>query len=352
MIIKNLPYYINEYLQLEKSIVMLFLDSQINDNSLDMPIFFRTTSEINNIVTAIHKNTCSLAEELYLNLGANNSNCHSYCYWDYLEQRFSISHKQIKLASNIFLLSDDNRLFVPFRAFGLFNNKYFHENYSVNMFHNPDDITIRVLIELLGSFFILLVYAQYLPLSLANQPIPYKYFNTKLISEIFDVGYVRPLFKRFLGILSNSSLQNIDNINKYLFIVKDPEKYIIHLRKKSQQHISQFEHEALHNERFIKFISSLPKDEYNLYPLIILLDKYALKTNDYEWSGRMQDLLTEDITSYLITWSTKNISILDQLGFAPEVYLNIFPENMPLYNYKKINDINDITNIIDVRDVR
>ena len=342
MIIKKLPYYINEYLQIEKIIVMLFLDSQINDNILDMPIS-RITSKIN-IVTSIHTNICNLAEELYFNLDVNKHTNHYSC-WSYLEQSFSLSYKQIKLSSNIFLLSDDNRLFVPFRALGLFDNKDFYKNYSVKMLHNPNDITIRVLIELLGSFFILLVYAQYLPLSLANQPIPYKYFNTKLISEIFEVSYVRPLFKRFLGILSNSSLQNITDINKYLFIVKDPEKYIIHLRKKSQQHISQFEHEAYHNERFIEFISSLSKDEYNLYPLIILLDKYALKTNDYEWSGRMQDLLTEDITSYLITWSTQNISILERLGFAPEVYLNTFPENMPLYNYKKINGINDIIDV-------
>ncbi len=276
----------------------------------------------------------------------------------FLDKALGLSQKQVKITSKrLPFLSDEKRLITPLLGAHESNDK--HPHWSKAYQSNKHDLansqnadlsasslggkasipsTIQAEIEAAGAAFLLLTVAKSLPL---NKETPYDQCDFTFGSDIFTATYTRPLFSRFLGPMSKDCLQFFPNWEQKLFVVKDPDRYIAHLRAKIKENNQQIKDAILSNIGFLSFFNNL-SDDIKRTPIEMILQLYAQETKDpvqKEWVQRVQDLSFSIHTSYYIGWANNYSDHLRLSGFAPVVALN-YQDADHLYDYKKLSQDN------------
>ena len=138
--------------------------------------------------------------------------------------------------------------------------------------------------------------------------------------------------------MSKDCLQFFPNWEQKLFVVKDPDRYIAHLRAKIKENNQQIKDAILSNIGFLSFFNNL-SDDIKRTPIEMILQLYAQETKDpvqKEWVQRVQDLSFSIRTSYYIGWANNYSDHLRLSGFAPVVTLN-YKDADHLYNYEKLS---------------
>ena len=356
---ENLQNHIRNYKLVERKCEDLFEFLLVDDQKLSL-----TTS--GNLLVQIVQCIESLAKDLHKELAPQFRNLpkfHAGERFDYdalgfLDQALGLSKKQIKITSKLMpSLSEEKRLITPLLGAHESNDK--HPHWSKAYQSNKHDLansqnadlsasslggkasipsTIQAEIEAAGAAFLLLTVAKSLPL---NKETPYDQCDFTFGSDIFTATYTRPLFSRFLGPMSKDCLQFFPNWEQKLFVVKDPDRYIAHLRAKIKENNQQIKDAILSNIGFLSFFNNL-SDDIKRTPIEMILQLYAQETKDpvqKEWVQRVQDLSFSIHTSYYIGWANNYSDHLRLSGFAPVVALN-YQDADHLYDYKKLSQDN------------
>lgn len=353
---QNLQNHIRNYELVERKCNELFEFLLVDDQKLSI-----TTS--GNLLVHIVQCIESLAKDLHKELAPlfpKLPKFHAGEQFDYdalgfLDQALGLSKKQIKITSKLMpSLSEEKRLITPLLGAHESNDK--HPHWSKAYQSNKHDLansqnadlsasslggkasipsTIQAEIEAAGAAFLLLTVAKSLPL---NKETPYDQCDFTFGSDIFTATYTRPLFSRFLGPMSKDCLQFFPNWEQKLFVVKDPDRYIAHLRAKIKENNQQIKDAILSNIGFLSFFNNL-SDDIKRTPIEMILQLYAQETKDpvqKEWVQRVQDLSFSIRTSYYIGWANNYSDHLRLSGFAPVVTLN-YKDADHLYNYEKLS---------------
>lgn len=353
---KNLQNHIRNYELIEDSCNALFSSVLISDKQLKTPT---TGFLLINIVQCIESIAKDLHEELspqFPNLPQFKAGeSFDYKALAFLDKALGLSQKQVKITSKrLPFLSDEKRLITP--LLGAHESLDKHPAWSKAYQSNKHDLansqnadlsasslggkasipsTIQAEIEAAGAAFLLLTVAKSLPL---NKETPYDQCDFTFGSDIFTATYTRPLFSRFLGPMSKDCLQFFPNWEQKLFVVKDPDRYIAHLRAKIKENNQQIKDAILSNIGFLSFFNNL-SDDIKRTPIEMILQLYAQETKDpvqKEWVQRVQDLSFSIRTSYYIGWANNYSDHLRLSGFAPVVTLN-YKDADHLYNYEKLS---------------
>lgn len=353
---ENLQNHIRNYKLVERKCEDLFEFLLVDDQKLSL-----TTS--GNLLVQIVQCIESLAKDLHKELAPQFRNLpkfHAGERFDYdalgfLDQALGLSKKQIKITSKLMpYLSEERRLITPLLGahestdkHPLWSKAYQSNKHDFANSQNADlsasslggkasiPSTIQAEIEAAGAAFILLTVAKNLPL---NKEKPYDQCDFTFDSNIFTATYTRPLFSRFLGPMSKDCLQFFPNWEQKLFVVKDPDRYIAHLRAKIKENNQQIKDAILSNIGFLSFFSNLTED-LKRTPIEMILQLYAQETKDpvqKEWVQRVQDLSFSIHTSYYIGWANNYSDHLRLSGFAPVVALN-YQDADHLYDYEKLS---------------
>ena len=353
---QNLQNHIRNYELVERKCNELFEFLLVDDQKLSI-----TTS--GNLLVHIVQCIESLAKDLHKELAPlfpKLPKFHAGEQFDYdalgfLDQALGLSKKQIKITSKLMpSLSEEKRLITPLLGAHESNDK--HPHWSKAYQSNKHDLansqnadlsasslggkasipsTIQAEIEAAGAAFLLLTVAKSLPL---NKETPYDQCDFTFGSDIFTATYTRPLFSRFLGPMSKDCLQFFPNWEQKLFVVKDPDRYIAHLRAKIKENNQQIKDAILSNIGFLSFFNNL-SDDIKRTPIEMILQLYAQETKDpvqKEWVQRVQDLSFSIHTSYYIGWANNYSDHLRLSGFAPVVTLN-YQDADHLYDYEKLS---------------
>ena len=356
---QNLQNHIRNYELVERKCNELFEFLLVDDQKLSI-----TTS--GNLLVHIVQCIESLAKDLHKELAPlfpKLPKFHAGEQFDYdalgfLDQALGLSKKQIKITSKLMpSLSEEKRLITPLLGAHESNDK--HPHWSKAYQSNKHDLansqnadlsasslggkasipsTIQAEIEAAGAAFLLLTVAKSLPL---NKETPYDQCDFTFGSDIFTATYTRPLFSRFLGPMSKDCLQFFPNWEQKLFVVKDPDRYIAHLRAKIKENNQQIKDAILSNIGFLSFFNNL-SDDIKRTPIEMILQLYAQETKDpvqKEWVQRVQDLSFSIHTSYYIGWANNYSDHLRLSGFAPVVTLN-YQDADHLYDYEKLSQDN------------
>lgn len=362
---KNLQNHIRNYKITENKLNKLFSEFFVGDQYLDQPSP-AFSPLLNDIVPNIGSLAKDLHEELYKELSPQFPNLpefkegekFDYQALAFLDQALGLSNKQVKITSDLVVLSDDKRLITPLK--GAHESKDKHplwikayqsfkhdlantQNLDPASTPTPDGKavilpTLQALIEAAGANFLLLTVAKSLPL---NREVPYRQFDFKFGSDIFTATYSRPLFNNFFGPMSKDCLQFGPNWEKQLFVVKDPERYIVSLRAKAEENGQQFKKAILSNPDFASFFNNLTEDRKRV-PIELILHWYEQETKDpvqKEWSQRVKDLSFSVQVNYFTAWANNHSDQLRRLGFDPLVTLN-YKDADHLYNYEKLSQDN------------
>ena len=356
---ENLQNHIRNYKLVERKCEDLFEFLLVDDQKLSL-----TTS--GNLLVQIVQCIESLAKDLHKELAPQFRNLpkfHAGERFDYdalgfLDQALGLSKKQIKITSKLMpSLSEEKRLITPLLGAHESNDK--HPHWSKAYQSNKHDLansqnadlsasslggkasipsTIQAEIEAAGAAFLLLTVAKSLPL---NKETPYDQCDFTFGSDIFTATYTRPIFNCFAGPMSKDCLQFGPNWEQKLFVVKDPDRYIAHLRAKIKENNQQIKDAILSNIGFLSFFNNLSND-IKRTPIEMILQLYAQETKDpvqKEWVQRVQDLSFSIHTSYYIGWANNYSDHLRLSGFAPVVALN-YQDADHLYDYKKLSQDN------------
>lgn len=356
---QNLQNHIRNYKLTENKLNELFSNFLVSDQYLDQP-----TPNYSLILNEIVPYIESLAKDLHQELSPQFPNLPQFKageHFDYvalafLDEALGLSQKQVKITSDLVVLSDDKRLITPLKG-AHEKDKFLHPLWSVayqSYKHDqantqnvdpastpkPDgktDIlpTLRAVIEAAGAEFLLLTVAKSLPLT---REVPYVQCDFKFGSNIFTATYTRPLFNNFFGPMSKDCLQFGPNWEKQLFVVKDPERYIASLRAKTEENGQQFKKAILSNPAFASFFNNL-SDDRKRNPIELILHWYGQETKDpaqKEWSQRVKDLSFSVNINYFVAWANNHNDQLRRLGFDPVVALN-YKDADHLYNYEKLS---------------
>lgn len=348
---KNLPNHIRNYELVERKCEDLFEFLLISDQQLKTQT---TGLLLLDIVPCIE----SLAKDLHQELSPQfpdlpqfkDGEPFDYAALAFLDRALGLSKKQVKITSKLIpSLSEERRLITP--LFGAHESKDKHPLWSKAYQSNKHDLansqnadlsdsslggsipsTIQAEIEAAGAFFLLLCVAKSLPL---NKQVSYGNFDLKFGSNIFQATYVRPFFTNFTRTLDNSSLQMSDKWQESLFLVKEPEGYIITLRKKSITILSQIKQELCENLDFLAFYANLPEDQKN-NTIEYILFKYSEATGNSTQDSL--SLLFQTHNEYLSNWINQDIALMRLNRTEPVVVLNTYKDNDPIYDYDKINN--------------
>ena len=355
---KNLQNHIRNYELIEHKFKALFELLLIDDQKLSL-----TTS--GNLLVQIVQCIESIAKDLHEELSSlpkfkdlpqfKPGEQFDYAAFDFLDQALGLSKKQVKITSKLMpSLSEEKRLITPLLGAHESNDK--HPHWSKAYQSNKHDLansqnadlsassldgkasipsTIQAEIEAAGAAFILLTVAKNLPL---NKEMPYDQCNFTFDSNIFTATYTRPLFTRFSGSMSKNCLQFAPNWDQDLFVVKDPEPYIAHLRAKSKANTAQFLQEIQSNSEFVAFLLAALRERPKT-PIELLVFEYGQQTEDQakkEWCQRIIKLSSSTNIEYFSAWANGTPESLKRAGFAPVVALN-YQDADHLYDYEKLN---------------
>lgn len=145
-------------------------------------------------------------------------------------------------------------------------------------FQSLKDSTCLLALQILGAFYLLLVYARYLPNTLPKMPFEAPAIGTfpleeiKVKSLLFSPTIARFGIKRFSGTLSNAILEDREQFSTSMFLIRESENLFQLMRKASlrdNKHIKK----TLTNNGLIRFLNSLQPEllkEIDLQPSIIL----------------------------------------------------------------------------------
>lgn len=356
---KNLQNHIRNYKLTENKLNKLFSEFFVGDQYLDQPNPSYSPL-IHEIVPCIE----SLAKDLHKELAPQFPNLpkfkpresFDYKALAFLDKALGLSQKQVKITSDLVVLSDDKRLITPLKGahekdkslhplWSVTYQSYKHDqantqNVDPTSTTAPDskaDIlpTAQAVIEVAGANFLLLTVAKSLPLT---REVPYNKCDFKFGSNIFTATYTRPLFSRFLGPMSKDCLQFFPNWEQKLFVAKDPDRYIAHLRAKIEENNQQIKDAILSNSDFVSFFNNLTEDlkRNPIEPILMLYEQETKDPVQKEWIHRIQDLSFSIRTSYYIGWANNYSDHLRLSGFAPVVTLN-YKDADHLYNYEKLS---------------
>ena len=339
---ENLQNHIRNYKLVERKCEDLFEFLLVDDQKLSL-----TTS--GNLLVQIVQCIESLAKDLHKELAPQFRNLpkfHAGERFDYdalgfLDQALGLSKKQIKITSKLMpYLSEERRLITPLLGahestdkHPLWSKAYQSNKHDFANSQNADlsasslggkasiPSTIQAEIEAAGAAFILLTVAKNLPL---NKEKPYDQCDFTFDSNIFTATYTRPLFSRFLGPMSKDCLQFFPNWEQKLFVVKDPDRYIAHLRAKIEENNQQIKDAILSNSDFVSFFNNLTEDlkRNPIEPILMLYEQETKDPVQKEWIHRIQDLSFSIRTSYYIGWANNYSDHLRLSGFAPVVTLS------------------------------
>lgn len=364
MLADKIPLYQREMLVMEEKLHQICVGNYITDNYLDFPnpaycnFLLSTVPVIENLAKDLHQ---ELATQ-FPNLAAfEEKEKFDYDSLKFLDNALNLAPKQIQIASNLVVLSSANRTLYPLlNAYSkdqgerpnwiLSYQSFKHEYSSVyqsttqsmsenNSFNVPDIIysripTARTVLETASAYFLLFCVAKSLPL---EEHIPYGDFDPKFGSKIFTATFTRPLFSSFTVTLDNSNLQKVTKWQESLFIVKDPDDYIIALHNKFTTGFNQIKQEMLETPDFLAFCAKLP-DTQNSNSFEYLAYKYGEATGNTQWYSRITSLSSQLYSAYLSNWMGQDIAFMRANKSEPVVVLNTYKENDPIYDYYKINN--------------
>lgn len=336
---QNLQNHIRNYQLTENKLSELFSRFFVSDQYLDhlSPSY---SSLIHEIVPSIE----SLAKALHQDLSTQFPDLPQFKAGEpfdlaalaFLDRALGLSKKQVKITSELVALSDDKRLISPLNG-AHEKDKSLHPLWSRAYQSNKADIlpTVQAVIDAAGAAFLLLSVAKSLPLT---HEVPYLQCDFSFGSDIFTATYTRPLFNNFFGTMSKDCLQFGPNWEQAIFVVKDPDPYIAHLRAKSRESCRQFKDAILSNREFDSFRRNLT-EESQRNPIELLLHWYGQETKDpaqKEWSHRIKDLSFAVQTNYFIAWANNHSDQLRRLGLDPVVTIN-YKDADHLYDYEKLS---------------
>ena len=356
---KNLQNHTRNYKLVENKLNKLFSVFFVSDQSLDQPSPYNSIQLheivpcIENIATGLHKELSPQFPKLP-QFEAEEP-C-AFAAFAFLDKALGLSNKQVKITSDLVVLSDDKRLITPLKGINE-QDKALRPLWSLACSSNKNDLantqnlssasaptqngkadpvnTVQALIEAAGAAFLLLAVAKSLPL---NREVPYNQCDFKFGSDIFTATYTRPLFNNFFGTMSKNCLQFGPNWEQQLFVVKDPERYIAYLRAKTKENNQQFKNAISSNSDFTSFLNNLTEDRKR-FPIELLLHLYGQETKDpaqKQWSRRVKDLSFSVHINYYIAWANNHSDQLRRLGVDPVVTLN-YKDADHLYDYEKLS---------------
>lgn len=360
---KNLQNHIRNYELIEDSCNALFSSVLISDKQLKTPT---TGFLLINIVQCIESIAKDLHEELspqFPNLPQFKAGeSFDYKALAFLDKALGLSQKQVKITSKrLPFLSDEKRLITP--LLGAHESLDKHPAWSKAYQSNKHDLansqnadpsasslggkasipsTIQAEIEAAGAFFLLLTVAKSLPF---NKEKPYNQCDFTFDSDIFTATFTRPLFTRFEGPVSKDCLQFAPNWEQALFVVKDPEPYIAHLRAKSKANEAQLLQEINKDRELVAFLHKAEEERPKTStPLLIF--EYGQQTGDQakkKWCQRINNLSFSTNIEYFTAWANGEYESLRLFGFAPVVALN-YQDADHLYDYEKLSQDNPDSN--------
>ena len=360
---KNLQNHIRNYELIEDSCNALFSSVLISDKQLKTPttgfLLINIVQCIESIAKDLHKELAPLFPKL--------PKFHAGEQFDYdalgfLDQALGLSKKQIKITSKLMpSLSEEKRLITP--LLGAHESLDKHPAWSKAYQSNKHDLansqnadlsasslggkasipsTIQAEIEAAGAAFLLLTVAKSLPL---NKETPYDQCDFTFGSDIFTATYTRPLFNCFAGPMSKDCLQFGPNWEQQLFVVKDPEPYIAHLRAKSKANEAQLLQEINKDRELVAFLHKAEEERPKTStPLLIF--EYGQQTGDQakkKWCQRINNLSFSTNIEYFTAWANGEYESLRLFGFAPVVALN-YQDADHLYDYEKLSQDNPDSN--------
>ena len=337
-----MPLYQREMLVMEEKLHHICKDNRITDYYLDIPnpayynFLLSIIPVIENLAKDLHQ---ALAAQFPHLTAYKEQERFNYTTLKFLDKALNLAPKQIQIASNLVVLSPENRALYPFfKAYNKEQDKRPNWILSYQSYNIPDIIypripSARTVLEAAGAFFLLFCVGKSLPLA---EPLPYGDFDPKFGSKIFKVTFTRPLFSSFTVTLDNSNLQKTANWHESLFIVKDPDYYIITLHNKFTNSFNQIKQELLEKPDFLAFYAKLPDDQKN-NPFGYLAYKYGEATGDTKWYNRINSLGFQLYNAYLSNWMNQDITFMRANKSEPVVVLNTYKENDPIYDYYKIN---------------
>lgn len=363
MLADKMPLYQREMLVMEEKLHQICVGNYITDNYWDIPnpvycnFLLSTVPVIENLAKDLHQ---ELAAQFPHLSAYKEKEKFDYDSLKFLDKALNLAPKQIKIASKLVVLSDENKTLYPLLnayskeqdkrpnwilAYQGFKHEYSSIYQASTQAIDKDNINVpytiypripsaRTVLEAAGAFFLLFCVAKSLPLA---EPVPYGDFDPKFGSKIFKATFTRPLFSTFAGTLNNSSLQKTTNWHESLFIVKDPDDYIIALHNKFTTSFNQTKQEFLENPDFLAFYAKLPDDQKN-NPFGYLAYKYGEATGDTKWYNRINSLGLQLYNAYLSNWVNQDITFMRANKSEPVVVLNTYKENDPIYDYYKINN--------------
>ena len=141
--------------------------------------------------------------------------------------------------------------------------------------------------------------------------------------------------------MSKDCLQFGPNWEKQLFVVKDPEPYIAHLRAKSKANEAQLLQEINKDSELVAFLHKA-EEERPKTPTQLLIFEYGQQTGDQakkKWCQRINNLSFSTNIEYFTAWANGTPESLKRAGFAPVVTLN-YQDADHLYDYEKLSQDN------------
>ena len=356
---KNLQNHIRNYKLTENKLNELFSSFFVSDQYLDQPnpSFLPLLHEVVPCIESLAKDLHQELSPLFPDLPQFKAGePFDYKALAFLDRALGLSQKQVKITSELVVLSDDKRLITPLKGaheqdkslhplWSKACQSYKHDqantqNVDLGPTPTPDgkaDIlpTAQAVIEATGAAFLLLTVAKSLPLT---REVPYIQCDFKFGSNIFTATYTRPIFNCFAGPMSKDCLQFGPNWEQKLFVVKDPERYIAHLRAKSKANEAQLLQEINKDSELVAFLNKALKERPKT-PIELLIFEYGQQTGDQakkKWCQRISNLSLSTNVEYFTAWVNGTPESLKRAGFAPVVALN-YHDADHLYDYEKLS---------------
>lgn len=342
MLSDKLPLYQREMLVMEEKLHKICNDNRITDIYLDFPnpaycdFLLSTVPVIENLAKDLHQ---ELAAQFHHLKDYKDDERFDYDTLPFLDKALNLAPKQIQIASNLVVLSPENRALYPLFIYSKNQNKipnWITKYQIINTYAITYNIpSARTILEAASAFFLLFCVAKSLPL---EEHVPYGNFDPKFGSKIFKATFTRPLFSSFVFTLDNYHLQKTTKWQESLFIVKDSDDYIIALHNKFTTGFNQIKQELLENPDFLAFCAKLPNKQKRSSPFEYLAYKYSEATGYTKWYSRITSLSSQLYSAYISNWISQDITFMRANKSEPVVVLNTYKENDPIYDYYKINN--------------
>lgn len=356
-------FFAREYKLCENQFLTLAQSIMITNKNFDEPLqaspdlLINICTNIEGVAKALHRHLAPQYVHTQYYLPFREDEHFDYEALRFLDMAFGLTYKSINISTVLVMLRDDKRTITPLRNASLSIRKtdkdkipLFDNNNTRPMWceayqrckHNRSSVasadkslfTARNLVEALGAFYILCVYADTIYKSkvenLSMQEIKLGLYPSILLrplldSQVFDIKPAWPYINQLSAEhLSNNILEDFDQVPSSLLVIKDGVKRLHFFRQQYKMLISKTHEEVQNHPSFLIHLKKWKQQHSESKYLDEALRDYVATTKDQAEQQWAAELVCLHSVILNMQNSVQEPSFLSTQDLTPGVYLNTY----------------------------